>query len=138
MTKDDCIFCKLANGIIPTNTVYEDDDFKVILDAGPAAKGHSLVIPKAHYDNALVCDEAVLGKAMVLAARVGNALTKAYGCDGINILQNNNEAAGQSVYHLHIHVIPRFKDDKVMTLWKPGEDTPENMKETAARIAREM
>lgn len=111
--KDDCIFCKLANGIIPTNTVFENEAFRIILDAAPAAKGHCLVIPKEHFDNALSCDEKVLGEAMVLASRCGKALTKTYGCDGINIVQNNNEAAGQTVFHLHIHVIPRFNNDKV-------------------------
>lgn len=134
MMKDDCIFCKLANGVFPTNSVYEDDDFKVILDAGPAAKGHSLVIPKNHSENALDADAETLGKAMVIAAKTGNAIKKAFGCDGINIVQNNGEAAGQTVFHLHIHVIPRYKDDKVGISWTPGTDTDENYKKTAQEI----
>ncbi len=136
MIKDDCIFCKLANGVIPTHTLYENDEFRVILDAGPAARGHALVLPKNHYDNALCADEEVLGKAMVMAAKTGNALKKALGCDGINIVQNNGEAAGQSVFHLHIHVIPRFFNDGVSLLWKPGEDSAENFAKTAELISK--
>ena len=138
MIKEDCIFCKLANGVFPTNTVYENDEFRVILDAGPATKGHSLVIPKNHYENALVADEEVLGKAMVLAAKVGLAMKKALGCDGVNIVQNNGAAAGQTVMHLHIHVIPRWSNDGVGNFWKPGTDTDENFAATAKLIAENM
>ena len=135
MMKDDCIFCKLANGVFKTNTVYEDEDFRVILDASPAAKGHSLVIPKSHFDNALTADEKVLGKAMNVAAKTGRALMKTFGCDGINIVQNNGEAAGQTVFHLHLHVIPRYKDDNIGITWTPGSDTDENFADTAKLIA---
>ena len=138
MIKEDCIFCKLANGVFPTNTVYENDEFRVILDAGPATKGHSLVIPKSHYENALVADEEILGKAMVLAAKVGTAMKKALGCDGVNIVQNNGAAAGQTVMHLHIHVIPRWSNDGVGNFWKPGTDTNENFAATAKLIAENM
>ena len=138
MIKEDCIFCKLANGVFPTNTVYENDEFRVILDAGPATKGHSLVIPKNHYENALVADEEVLGKAMVLAAKVGLAMKKALGCDGVNIVQNNGAAAGQTVMHLHIHVIPRWSNDGVGNFWKPGTDSDENFAATAKLIAENM
>lgn len=111
--KDDCLFCKLANGIFPTNAAYEDDDFKVIMDIAPAAKGHCLVLPKAHYDNGLVADEETYAKTMKLAAKMAKAVKKATNCDGINILQNNGVAAGQTVFHLHVHIIPRFDDDSV-------------------------
>ena len=121
MKKDDCIFCKLANGVFKTNTVYEDEDFRVILDASPAAKGHSLVIPKSHFDNALTADEKVLGKAMNVAAKTGRALMKTFGCDGINIVQNNGECAGQTVFHFHMHLIPRYEGDGVGLTCKPGE-----------------
>lgn len=138
MIKDDCIFCKLANGVIPTNTVYEDENFKVIMDVAPAAKGHSLVLLKQHFENALVADEELLGKAMVLAAKIGNAMKKALGCDGVNILQNNGVAAGQTVFHLHIHVIPRWDDDELVLNWTPGEDTPENLAATAKIIGENI
>lgn len=111
--KEDCIFCKLANGVFPTNSVYEDDMFNVIMDISPVAKGHCLVICKEHYENALEASEEVLSKAFVLASKVANAVKKTMGCDGINILQNNGKAAGQTVYHLHLHIIPRWEGDLI-------------------------
>lgn len=131
MIMDDCIFCKLANGVFPTNSIYEDDEFNVILDINPSTKGHALVLPKNHCDNALVADSELLGKAINIAAKTGNALKKALGCDGINIVQNNGEAAGQTVFHLHFHVIPRYTDDNLGINWVPGTDTAENLKKTA-------
>ena len=136
MIKDDCIFCKLANGVIPTNTVYEDDDFRVIMDVSPAAKGHCLVIPKHHFDNALTADSAVLSKAMVVATGVGKAAMKALKCDGINILQNNGVAAGQTVFHLHIHVIPRWDGDGLRLNWKPSEIAADDLAETAKLLGK--
>ena len=131
MIKDDCIFCKLANGVIPTNTVYEDDDFRVIMDVSPATKGHCLVVTKQHFDNALTADSEILSKAMVIAAKIGNAAKKALKCDGVNILQNNGVAAGQTVFHLHIHVIPRWEGDGLNLNWKPSEVTSEELADIA-------
>lgn len=130
----DCIFCKLANGVFATNTLYEDEDFRVILDASPAARGHALVIPKMHAADALSAEEAILGKGMIVAARTAKAIQKALGCDGINILQNNGEAAGQTIFHLHIHVIPRWKEDDIHLNWTLGEDTQENYEKTMELI----
>ncbi len=131
MIKDDCIFCKLANGVIPTNTVYEDDDFRVIMDVSPAAKGHCLVVTKQHFDNALTADGEILSKAMVIASKIGNAAMKALKCDGVNILQNNGVAAGQTVFHLHLHVIPRWDGDGLNLNWKPSEVTSEELADVA-------
>lgn len=136
MINHDCIFCKLANGMMDTNTVYEDDAFRVILDVAPAAQGHALVLPKEHYADALEADEATLGKAMTLAARTGRAVKEALGCDGINILQNNGEAAGQTVFHLHLHVVPRWTGDTVQFEYEHLEPSGEELKETAARIGK--
>ena len=110
----DCIFCKIANGQIPSNTVYEDDMFRVILDISPANKGHMLVLPKKHADNLFEIDEETFGKGFILAKKMAKALKKSVECDGVNILQNNGLEAGQTVNHLHIHVIPRLKGDKVV------------------------
>lgn len=107
----DCIFCKIANGEIPTNTVYEDDDFRVILDANPANKGHSLVLPKKHGKDIFELDADTVAKAHSVAKKAAEAIKAATNADGVNILQNNGEAAGQTVSHYHIHVIPRFKGD---------------------------
>lgn len=112
MKDDNCIFCKLANGEIPTNTIYEDEDFRIILDADPASKGHALILPKEHFRNIYDIDEAAAAKIFPLAKKAAAHMTEVLGCDGINILQNNNEAAGQSVFHFHVHIIPRYKDEK--------------------------
>ena len=125
----DCIFCKLAGGEIPTATLYEDDDFRVILDAGPATKGHCLILPKEHYADLYEIPEDLLMKAAVLAKKITIKMTRAMNCDGFNIVQNNKPAAGQTVFHFHIHLIPRYTDDRQNILWKPGELTPEAAKE---------
>ena len=117
MKDNNCIFCKLANGDIPTNSIYEDGDFNVILDASPATKGHALILPKNHFANLLEADDDVLAKALPLAKKIGNKMMKELGCDGINIIQNNGEAAGQTVHHLHIHVIPRWDGDDAFKEW---------------------
>ena len=106
----DCIFCKLANGVIPTATLYEDSLFRVILDANPATKGHCLILPKEHYANLWEMPEDLTAKAFVLARRIAAAMTEAMHFDGFNIGQNNGTAAGQTVFHFHIQLIPRYKD----------------------------
>ena len=104
MIRDDCIFCKIANGQIGSDTVYEDECFRAILDLSPAVKGHVLILPKEHFDDLFEADDETIGKALKLAKKLGAAVKKALGCDGINIVQNNGEAAGQTVHHLHIHI----------------------------------
>ncbi len=118
--KDECIFCKLANGVIDTNTLYENDDFRVIFDSGPASKGHVLILPKEHYENVYEMPDELAGKAFVLAKKTADIMRQITGCEGVNILQNNGRAAGQTVFHFHMHVIPRYKDGKEMILWKAG------------------
>ncbi|MDO5702889.1 MAG: HIT family protein [Lachnospiraceae bacterium] len=126
----DCIFCKLANGEIPTDKLYEDDDFAVILDAGPAAKGHSLIIPKAHYANITEMPDDLLMKAAVVAKKTGSRLIKAMNADGLNVLQNNGTAAGQSVFHFHIHMIPRKDGERpIVANWIPGSVTVDDRAE---------
>ena len=110
---DNCIFCKIASGEIPAATLYEDDLFRVILDLGPASKGHALILPKNHYANLYEIPDELVGKAMVLAKKMGTALKEALGCDGLNVVQNNGEAAGQTVFHFHMHLIPRYLVDQL-------------------------
>ena len=117
MKKDDCIFCKIANGAIPSATVYEDEAFRVILDIAPAAKGHALILPKEHYDNLWELGAEESAKVLTIAAKVSKAQKKALGCDGVNILQNNGVAAGQTVFHFHMHLIPRYENDDVVIPW---------------------
>ena len=118
--KDDCIFCKLANGVFDTNTLYEDDDFRVIFDAAPATVGHVLILPKEHYANVFEMPEELVGKAYKLAKKVATVLDDITDCEGINILQNNGEMAGQTIFHFHIHVIPRYNKSD-MLMWKTQE-----------------
>lgn len=134
MREKDCIFCKIAAGEIPSATLYEDDDFRVILDQGPASKGHALILPKEHYRNLYDIEEGLASKAMVLAKRMVKKMTDALGCDGYNIVQNNEEAAGQTVFHFHMHLIPRYKGDKVGLGWHMGELTDEDKKEILEKI----
>ena len=120
MKKDDCIFCKLANGEIPTNALYEDDIVKVIFDANPAAKGHVLILPKEHFDDIYGMDDETAAYVFKVALKISKAYRKALDFDGLNIVQNNGEAAGQTVFHFHMHIIPRIKGDTVSVGWVPG------------------
>ena len=123
---DNCIFCKIANGEIPAATLYEDEDFRVILDLGPASKGHALILPKAHAANIYELSDDMAAKAMVLAKKMASAMTEALKCDGFNIVQNNGECAGQTVFHFHMHLVPRYIKDNVTMTWIPGKaDTEE-------------
>lgn len=124
---EDCIFCKLANGEIETNTLYEDDDFRVIFDVSPATEGHVLILPKKHYANVFELPEELASKVYVLAKKVAAALKEITGCNGVNILQNNGEAAGQTVFHFHMHVIPRYHEE--ILKWNQKEINQEKVDE---------
>ena len=121
MKDDNCIFCKIANGQIPSATLYEDEDFRVILDLGPASKGHALILPKEHAANLFELPDEIGAKVIPLAKKVGGRLYEGLHCDGFNVVQNNGETAGQTVFHFHVHLIPRYKGDTVNMQWKPGE-----------------
>ncbi len=123
----DCIFCMIAGGEIPSNTIYEDDDFRVILDNGPATKGHALVLPKQHYANLFEIPEETLAGAAKVAKKVAANMKEKLGCDGLNLVQNNGEVAGQTVMHFHLHIIPRYKDDNQHILWNPTKPSPEEL-----------
>lgn len=118
---NDCIFCKIANGEIPSATIYEDDDFRAILDIFPASKGHALIIPKQHFKNLYEMPEEQLAKAITLAKRLGTKMEEVLECDGLNLVQNNGEAAGQTVFHFHLHLIPRYEEDSVKIEWTPNK-----------------
>lgn len=129
MKDSQCIFCKLANGDIPTNTIYEDADFRVILDASPATRGHALILPKEHYVNLFELPEELAGKAIILAKKMAAVMKERFDCDGVNIVQNNGEAAGQTVFHFHMHIIPRYADDGQVIGWKPTSPSEEELTE---------
>lgn len=125
--KEDCIFCKLANGVFPTNSIYEDDDFNVILDLAPATKGHALILPKQHADNLYELPDETAAKVLVLAKKLAKSMTEKLGCDGLNVVQNNGAIAGQTVMHFHMHLIPRYEDDAQKIAWKPLEMSAEEL-----------
>ena len=124
-----CIFCKIANGEIPSTTLYEDEDFRVILDLGPATRGHALLLPKNHFANLFELDDETAQKAILVVKKMAGKMKDALGADGFNLVQNNGEAAGQTVFHFHMHLIPRYENDNAGILWEPGETTPEDMAE---------
>lgn len=134
MRDENCIFCKIANGDIPAATLYEDEDFRVILDLGPASKGHALILPKEHYANLYELDDEVASKVLVLAKKMITKLTDVLGCDGYNLVQNNGEVAGQTVHHFHMHLIPRYEGDQVGLTWTPGTLTEEDKEEILSKL----
>lgn len=125
MRDENCIFCKIAAGDIPSATIYEDEDFRVIMDIEPASKGHALILPKEHYANLYELPEELAAKVLIVAKKVITKMKDIVGCDGYNVLQNNGEVAGQTVFHYHMHLIPRYKEDDVTIGWKHGKLTEE-------------
>ena len=114
---EDCVFCKIAKGVIPSTKLYEDDDLLVFLDIAPANKGHTLVISKQHFPTLHEIDENTLNKVMAMVKKTAQALSSALGCDGYNVLMNAGKAAGQLVPHVHFHVIPRYENDGQRLGW---------------------
>ena len=127
MKNNDCIFCKIANGEIPSRTLYEDEAFRVILDLGPATKGHALILPKEHASDLYDLPDETVGAAFMLAKKMAVRMTEKLHCDGFNLVQNNGEAAGQTVHHFHIHLIPRYVGDGQRINWTPGTPAAEEL-----------
>ena len=136
MIKEDCLFCKIAKGEIHSATVYEDSHFTVILDVNPATKGHCLIIPKEHFDNIYDLDGETAGKLFALATCIARSMRDALKCDGLNLIQNNGEVAGQTVFHFHMHLIPRYENAKNndMLQWSHETFTPEEMAEICTSL----
>ncbi len=135
---NNCIFCKIIAGELPSATVYEDEDFKAIMDIAPAAKGHMVILSKRHCVNLLELDDASAAKGLVTARKLAVALKAELGCDGINLLQNNGEAAGQTVSHYHMHLIPRYENDSVKIPWIPVKYTEGEMTALAAALRAKL
>lgn len=112
--KNNCVFCAIEAGEIPSFKIYEDDRVLAFLDINPFSKGHTLVIPKVHCEGLLDADEDVLAALVLRVKQVAGRLKTALGCDGFNILQNNGEAAGQTVRHIHFHIVPRYGDQPIV------------------------
>lgn len=127
MVKEDCIFCRIAKGEIPSKTLYEDESFRVILDLGAATKGHALILPKEHAKDLYELPQETASAVLVLAKKIAARMTEKLHCDGLNLVQNNGEAAGQTVPHFHLHVIPRYQDDGQNINWIPGQPSQEEL-----------
>lgn len=130
----DCIFCKIAGGEIPSKTLYEDESFRVILDLGPATRGHALILPKEHAANLFELPDETAAAAMVLAKKMAVLMKEKLQCDGLNLVQNNGETAGQTVNHFHLHIIPRYEGDGQNINWIPGEPTQDELEAIRKKI----
>lgn len=120
---DNCVFCKIISGELPSHTIYEDNYFKVIMDAAPATFGHALILPKVHAADLFELTDEYAERLIPLARHVAKTLTDVTGAAGINLLQNNGAAAGQAVFHFHLHLVPRYPDDGLRA-WAPMRERP--------------
>lgn len=111
-----CIFCDIANGVIPSHTIYKDESVICFLDVNPASYGHCLVVPKEHCNSFLGCPDEARNHVFEVAQKIANHLEQTLHCDGINIISNIHETAGQSVHHFHVHLIPRYTSGDQLTL----------------------
>ncbi len=135
---DNCIFCKIIDGVIPSAVIYEDEIFKVILDRFPSNLGHVLILPKHHVRNIFELDEEVGAKLFSLAIRISKAMKEALQIDGLNVLQNNGEVAGQTIHHFHLHLIPRFENDKINFGWVTSEPSLEELDAVKDKIVEQI
>jgi len=132
------IFCKIANGEIPCYKLYEDYDVLAFLDISQVTKGHALVISKKHYDNFLTAPHEIMHKVMDVAQRIGQVEIKLLGAKGVNILSNCYEAAGQSVMHFHVHVIPRYQEEEGFRLEMKSHPDNLNLPALAEAITKNL
>ncbi len=134
---DDCIFCKIASGQVPGQTIYEDDDVLAFLDIRPLNPGHTLIIPKRHSDNLLQASEAEAEKIVGVAKKIAPGILKAVGADSFNFTTNCGRAAGQIVFHTHFHLIPRVPADGYR-LWSREDDKHDDLASVAEKIRKEL
>ncbi|AQT69825.1 HIT-like protein [Anaerohalosphaera lusitana] len=134
----DCIFCKIVKGEIPSNKLYEDEQVLAFLDIGPLSEGHSLVIPKDHFERFDQCPPDTLAKVIAAANKLAKAVAAATECDGYNVLCNTGRAAGQAVDHVHFHIIPRNQGDGLFDGWPAGEYEPGKAEKVADTIRKNL
>ncbi|MHC4226592.1 MAG: HIT family protein [Planctomycetota bacterium] len=136
MSADNCLFCKMVDGQIPVTKVYEDEDVLVFLDIGPISDGHTLVIPKQHFERLDDCPAELLGRVFSSLGKIAGAVATAMNSDGYNLLCNNGRAAGQIVEHLHFHIIPRNIGDGLFGNWPSYKYEEGKMEAIAGEIRR--
>jgi histidine triad (HIT) family protein len=132
---DDCLFCKIVAGELPATKVDEDERTLAFMDINPATRGHALVVPKAHATDVHDIDPEDLAAVAVAAQRVAAKARANLGATGINLLQSSGAAAWQSVFHLHVHVIPRYDDDPLRLPWVPGPGDPDEIAAAGRELA---
>jgi histidine triad (HIT) family protein len=138
MAASDCIFCRIASGRIPAARVLETDEAVAFLDVGPLAPGHTLLIPRTHYENLLDVPVEVLAKLAAHLPRLAGAILAATGAGGMNLLQNSGASSGQAVFHLHFHLIPRREGDSLGYRWNPGTYAPGEADALRGRILAQL
>jgi histidine triad (HIT) family protein len=138
MSEAECLFCKMVAGQIPVTKVYENDDILVFLDIGPISDGHTLVIPKQHYEKVDECPPELLAKVASYLGEIAKAVSTATNSDGYNVLCNNGRVAGQVIDHLHFHIIPRRMGDGVFNRWPSYKYTEGKIEEIAAQIREKL
>lgn len=138
MGADDCLFCKMVAGHIPVTQVYEDDIVLAFLDIGPISDGHTLVIPKEHYEHIHDCPPKLLGQFACRLGKIAGAVASAMNSDGYNVLCNNGSAAGQVIEHLHFHIISRNIDDGLFSRWPSYQYQTGQIESIADRIRKNL
>jgi histidine triad (HIT) family protein len=136
MADPDCIFCKIVAGEIPSTRVHEDERTVAFMDANPGARGHLLVVPKAHAADVYAIGDEDLAAVARTARTMADRQRDRLGADGVNIIQNNGRAAWQTVFHYHVHVLPRWEGDPIELPWTPAPGDPDEIKATAAELTR--
>lgn len=134
---EECVFCKIVNKEIPCHCIYEDDLIMAFLDINPVTEGHTLVIPKQHFENIFDIDKNVLERVISVAQKISLKMKEELDIDGINLFQSNGSVAGQVVFHFHLHIIPRRKDDGVViheSRLPSQEMNPEKIKELISKL----
>ena len=134
----DCIFCAIAGDVIPATKVYEEDQILAFMDINPANPGHLLVIPKRHYRNIFDIDAETAGKIMQVGKQLASAIQTALNPDGLNLLQSSEAAAFQTIFHFHLHLIPRWEDDTLVLPWKPQQGDMNQIAEVADKIRQHI
>ncbi len=138
MGENDCIFCEIVAGNIPAAKVYEDDRVLAFLDVGPIHEGHTLVVPKAHYETVADCPPEVMATLAATLPSIARAVISTIACDGYNILCNNGRAAGQLVAHIHFHIVPRMQHDGAFAKWPAGKYPEGKIQPLAERIRKKL
>jgi histidine triad (HIT) family protein len=134
-TASDCLFCKIVAGEIPSTRVREDERTVAFMDINPATRGHLLVVPRAHATDLLEIPQEDLAACMAAAQELARRQRERLGAVGINLLNSCGSAAWQTVFHFHVHVIPRYEDDPLRLPWRPAPGDADEIREAAARLA---